>query len=644
MKFDLSEVNKTSKGLAKSKVTQATETARGATTKVVGLFRRQKGPKRDTEGKFATGKGGLKPHQKFNWKRAMPAIAIVTLVGGAFVIGSFAATSTTPYQYSIYSCEGFNPVSPAGSSCVTQSAEYAVYDAYTTLLNREPDNSGYAYWVQKLAGDHVNVSAMRTAIANSKEGQANNPKPPVPAQPPTAAQPFCKLEIKGKTATWSTSGIPNGANWGAMLSRPGGMVSYQPTSGSAGIAPPKGTTTYTVIIYDKNISSTGTQNSWKTACAGNAIASHGTVRLAASQIMKKSAVIAPSWLNAQLTNFAATTPAGNFNFFTFIKRAPRVSVVETAAQSDDSQVKGAIAINGVSKKEYEATGKYITITKNRASDTAKLAAKTSPSQRDLDVIKANLGQAQRDIVKVQKVATDTKNRYDAVKKLYDEAPSDTQLKEQLNIATVYKVVTQNYVNDMNVAIGQIQGHYNVAKGKYDAQNKPVQPPAESNPCKDVNDKSGSTKIKACQRFLGGIPIDGSWGPKTEAAFKAKFGYGSGWVPPVGTGGSSSCPAGYYRKDGECRPIRNSTPQPSAPVYRCPSGYFRDNDQRCVSNSSTTPTCPLTSSELGNRKYDNKCQWGGSTVYTTCPSGNIKRMNQSDGRYRCRKTTNQIRVN
>lgn len=649
MKFDLSELNKTSQQSVKSSASRATDAAKSARKKALQLLRKQKGPLRDFEGKFTTGKGGLKSLQKFNWKRSMPAIAVVTLVGGAFVIGSFAATPSTPYQYSIYTCEGFNPLTATSTSCVTQSAEYAVYGAYTDLLKREPDNSGYAYWVQNLVGNHVSVSAMRAAIANSKEGQAENPKPTTP--PPAAKQPTCTLEIKGKVAKWDAYDIPSGANWGAMLSRPGGNVSYQPISGSAAIAPPKGATTYTVIIYDKAVSSSGAQNSWKTACADDAHASHNTVRFAAKQVLKTRASIAASWLNNLPLNFAATTPTSGFNFFDFIKKAPRVSVVETATETDDSRVKGAIAINNVSKKEYEATGVYIRNTQKRVTDTAALAAKTSPSQRDLDVISANLGQAKRDLVKVQKVATDTKNRYDGVKKLYDEYPSNAQLKEQLNIAIVYKVVTQNYVTDMNTGINQIQGNYNVTKGKYDAQHKPpAQPGGSGNPCQGVGSGSSKDKIKACQGYLG-VATDGAWGPKTEAAYQKKFGRGSGWSPPSGGGsgggnGGNGCPAGYIRKDGECRPAPSTPPQPSAPTYRCPSGYFRDGSDhnRCVSNSSLTPTCPLTGGTTNaNDRYDNKCTWG-STAYTTCPSGYIKRRNQSDGKYRCRTTANEVRVN
>lgn len=55
---------------------------------------KQKGPKRDDVGKFATttGGGGLSSLKSFNFKRALPLLAIITIVGGFFVYKSFAAT------------------------------------------------------------------------------------------------------------------------------------------------------------------------------------------------------------------------------------------------------------------------------------------------------------------------------------------------------------------------------------------------------------------------------------------------------------------------------------------------------------------------------------------------------------------------
>ncbi len=60
------------------------------------LSRKPHGPHRDDEGKFATksttGSGGLTAAKQFNWKRAAPLMAIITIVGGLFVYQSFAGS------------------------------------------------------------------------------------------------------------------------------------------------------------------------------------------------------------------------------------------------------------------------------------------------------------------------------------------------------------------------------------------------------------------------------------------------------------------------------------------------------------------------------------------------------------------------
>lgn len=60
-------------------------------------FKKQVGPIRDDEGKFSTtaGSGGLQKGKDFNFKRALPLIAVITLVGGFLVFRSFAAEPGT---------------------------------------------------------------------------------------------------------------------------------------------------------------------------------------------------------------------------------------------------------------------------------------------------------------------------------------------------------------------------------------------------------------------------------------------------------------------------------------------------------------------------------------------------------------------
>ncbi len=91
-KIDLAAVNKSKKQLK--------------LPEIKNLLTKQKGPKRDDEGKFTTGSGGLKRLDRFNLKRAIPLLVIVSLVGGSLVYQSFAAAcSITADKTSLYEGE-----------------------------------------------------------------------------------------------------------------------------------------------------------------------------------------------------------------------------------------------------------------------------------------------------------------------------------------------------------------------------------------------------------------------------------------------------------------------------------------------------------------------------------------------------------
>lgn len=77
-KIDLSSVNQQPK----------------APRKLPNPFRKKtkpSGPNRDHLGQFSSGSGGLKAGKKFNWKLAVPLVAVVALAGGYMVYRSFAA-------------------------------------------------------------------------------------------------------------------------------------------------------------------------------------------------------------------------------------------------------------------------------------------------------------------------------------------------------------------------------------------------------------------------------------------------------------------------------------------------------------------------------------------------------------------------
>lgn len=124
----------------------------------------------------------LSKAKKFNWKKYLPIVAVVALVGGLFVWRSFAGTKLYNYQYSVQQCDSVsgdegvttNAINPK-DKCVGTSAEAMVYRLYGGLLAREPDQNGYAYWTQKLAGDRETVQRVaQRMIGSSKTVQAKS--------------------------------------------------------------------------------------------------------------------------------------------------------------------------------------------------------------------------------------------------------------------------------------------------------------------------------------------------------------------------------------------------------------------------------------------------------------------------------------
>lgn len=148
--LDLSSVNKSSKSKKTSK------------TLTQNLFKKQSGPNRDEEGKFAAkstvGIGGLVNMKRINWTRFLPLVILVALAGGALVYISSAATNNGSFTavYAWYRECGYNPV-PKSS------------------------DSGYKFWQGKLDKDPYNqdkiyASFKAASVANGiKKCPTNNP-------------------------------------------------------------------------------------------------------------------------------------------------------------------------------------------------------------------------------------------------------------------------------------------------------------------------------------------------------------------------------------------------------------------------------------------------------------------------------------
>ena len=195
--LDLSSVNKSSK----SKKTNKTLTQ--------NLFKKQSGPNRDEEGKFAaqvtTGAGGLKRLRNFNLKRAIPLLIVVTIVGGSLVYQSFAAAcsiradKTSLYEGESTTIRWNSPVVPVvidgGNMGSVQNGQW---------------NSGtlYATKTFQLVGGWDSSCTGSVTVTVSKKPAAAPATPP--ASPPTGGGPTATAANIATVKKWYNSCVKDG--------------------------------------------------------------------------------------------------------------------------------------------------------------------------------------------------------------------------------------------------------------------------------------------------------------------------------------------------------------------------------------------------------------------------------------------------
>lgn len=151
-------------------------------------LKNQKGPLRDTEGKFATkarvGSGGLSRIRGFNFKRAIPLIVVIAIVGGLFVFRSFATSNSDRVTYWYQVCRG------------TSATGF----------------SGVSYWAGQLDSGTANYTKFRDQMRANKDGNCPDNDPTVasatPAPPSSGTMPAKKYHY-GRSASPDCFSSPN---------------------------------------------------------------------------------------------------------------------------------------------------------------------------------------------------------------------------------------------------------------------------------------------------------------------------------------------------------------------------------------------------------------------------------------------------
>jgi len=337
--------------------------------------------------------------KKFSWKKYLPVIIAIALVGGFFVWRSFAGTKLYDYQYSVYQCDGgkfSNKLINPDDKCIEKSAESFVYRMYDAARNKAPDSKGYQYWVQKLAGDRT--------------------------QPSEAAASFI-TSLKDKNNEQFVDALYNNA-FGRKAD----------TKGKA---------------Y------------WK------------------GKLDKKE------WSRERvLAHFAATSESVRKNkaaFATFLSRAPRVKVVQTALKKRDENLYKAAVNASNAKKQADSIKAMQTVAKQAKDTAASTAKKSTISLKDLTSMQNNDKTVRDNLAKIEKIKATIKTLVNSNKKLYDESYKVEQYSPDISAKDINKnyADTLKFYNAVDIAtkelgtyLKDIASSYKSAEDKYAKAHTP----------------------------------------------------------------------------------------------------------------------------------------------------------------------------
>ncbi|MBP7927857.1 DUF4214 domain-containing protein [Patescibacteria group bacterium] len=359
------------------------------------------------------GSTSLKNNTKFNWRKYLPVIVLISLVGGFFVWRTFADTKLYPYQYSVYSCPGYNnkKIKP-DDKCVSQSAEALTFRMYQGVLGRAPEfksnlkdkkgkpvKPGYQFWVQKLAGDRTKTSdAGNQFVAASKGASAKT------------NQVFVQDLYKN------------------MYGKPGDA---------------KG------IKY------------WKDQLDSKKKYTKGMV---AMYFATQSAAITAQ--KGKTANYIANAP--KVAVISTAQKNQDIRLVLITQKTNEAKAKyDSIAVYLKNAKKNRDTAKSIAgKSKPSRADLSKIAEQEK-------AVRSYRGKTPSSINGVKTAYGKSKEIYTRAKAVSDYSPdiSIAKIKSQYDKALVYSVSATNVNKDLDKIIKEISGHYKTAEGKYEAEQR-----------------------------------------------------------------------------------------------------------------------------------------------------------------------------
>lgn len=553
--------------------------------------------KRDSDGKFTAGGGGLKAVKEFNWGRAAPIVAVVGLVGGYLVYQSFAGTALYRYQYSAYQCPGFNKEDAAknsSDSCVINSAEGMVYRMYQGAYGRSPDNSGLKFWTQKLAGDRDKPSEVAQAMLGAKPEASGLSNQDFMAKLYTTA--LNRAADPGGLAYWT--GRLDSGSWTRQR-----VMAHFANSGKVD---------YNVVNLKMTASDNQTFVEQLYAGMFNRKGDSGGVKYWTDQINLRK-----QGRNNALAYFAISSEAlrtHNPGFASYIKDAPQVDVVPTAKKIRDERLFKAALNANAAKKAVDPVAERVEKARGNRDLARTIASKSKPTRSDLSKIARQEKTVRAYLSRSNSVPSKTgeylrQNRVWYVKSVdvakYSPDLSASEIKKEYDKTVLYHEFAKNGKSDLQKLVRGIGASYKSAEKKYEAEQRRKAEEAArkaardaanrgdggtgaggvepSGSCSGVKASSSRDKIKGCQGVLG-VSQDGVWGCGTEAAFRAKYPNSNQRKTCPGDGGSGDfgCPADYVKSGSNC------TPQwKSASAVRCASGWPEMESTRYTMSEGAT---------------------------------------------------------
>lgn len=417
--------------------------------------------KRDTDGKFTAGGGGLKAIKKFNWGRAAPVIAIVGLVGGYLVYQSFAGTALYRYQYSAYQCPSFNKDDTAkntSDSCVVNSAEGMTYRMYQGAFGRAPDNEGLKFWTQKLAGDRDKPSEVAAAMLNAASAPSGLSNQDFIAKLYTVA--LNRSADPGGLAYWT--GKLDGGSW----TRERVMAHFANT----------GKVDYNVVNLKMTASDNQTFVEQLYSGMFNRQGDTAGVKYWTDQINLKK-----QGRNNVLAYFAISSEglrAHGAGFANFLKDAPKVDVVPTAQKIRDERLWKAALNANAAKKAVDPVSERVSKARGNRDLARTIASKSKPSRSDLTKIADQEKTVRAYLSRSNSVPSQTgqyldQNRVWYVKSVdvakWSPDLSADEIKKEYDKTVLYHEFAKNGKSDLQKLVSEIGSSYKSAESKYEAE-------------------------------------------------------------------------------------------------------------------------------------------------------------------------------